>query len=181
MAIKTIANLIWTNIATNIFVGTRSWGSGSELPPNLQKRETSSSTANDQAFVPVTVYEQQIRYHWPFAIPALLTLLLFILVLFAAMLSLLSGKGLPARVRHYLVHLSSGRLSAGIQHPGECHKEAPTNQWIARAGKRQTDLQGYGIHAIGIEGAAAPFLGQYDHMTNGLPTSEKRISTISET
>ncbi len=174
-AMSTIPNLIWTDLAANMFVGTRSWNSGKALPANLQKRDTTSNIQSSDGLVPVTIYERQIKYHWPFAIPALLALLLFLLVILAAQVSLLSGKGHPARVRQYLFHLSSGRLLGERYHPGECDKMAPTNEWIARVGKRPFELQTYSVSHVGGMGAAnTPFLGQHDHMASSLASDEKK-------
>ena len=141
--VSTIPNLIWTDIATNMFVGTRSWGTGSAPPPNLQKRDESSSTANGQMLVPVTVFDREIRYHWPFAVPALLSLLLSVLVTSAALLSVVFGKGAPGRVRYYLYRLSSGRLLGSTRYPEDCDSLAPTRLWISRVGEKPCDLEVY--------------------------------------
>lgn len=126
-----------------MLIGTRSWASGKALPSNLQKRDESSSGGDESTTVPITVYNRRIRYHWPFAIPAFLSLFLFAAVLFAALVSFLSGRGVPARVRHYLFHLSSGRLLGAMQYPGDCDRRAPTKEWIARVGSKPSDLQYY--------------------------------------
>lgn len=175
---KTIPNLIWTDLAANMLVGTRSWGSGTELPPNLQKRDGASGNNISQGLVPVTVYEQQIRYRWVFAIPAFLALLLFVLVLLAAMVSVLSRRGLPARVRYYLFHLSSGRLLAENQYPGECDKLAPTNQWLARVGKRPSSLASSSfVNHTSDEAVTSMMLGP-SHMASGATANEKHDETI---
>ena len=177
--VKTIPSLIWTDLAANKFVGARSWSSRTGLPPNLlQKRDGTGSSDGDQTLVPVTVYERQIRYHWLFAIPACLALLLFFVVLVAALVSVLSGKGLPARVRHYLFHLSSGRLLGEMQHPGECDKLASTNEWLARVGKRPADLRNYVSHEKCVGAAAAPFLGKTGHTASS--TDNKQDGTVTE-
>jgi len=124
-----------------MLIGTKSWGSGKALPPNLQKRDGSSGGGDEKTTVPITVYNRRIQYHWPFAIPAFLSLFLFGVVIFAAVVSFLSGRGVPARVRHYLFHLSSGRLVGAMQYPGECDIRAPTNEWIARVGSKASDLR----------------------------------------
>ncbi|EXJ74703.1 uncharacterized protein A1O5_01397 [Cladophialophora psammophila CBS 110553] len=189
-----IPNLVWTDIAANMLVGTRNWNSGNGLPANLQKRDDdgTSGGGSDQALVPVTVYQQRIRYHWPFAIPAFLALALFLAVLLAAFISVLSGRGLPARVRHYLFHLSSGRMLGDIQYAGECDKLAPTNEWLARVGGRRSDLHACASHkasdvsgSIGIGAPTSPFLGQqYYHMASrmtGGMTDEKQQRMVTET
>ena len=168
--------------AANMLVGTRSWDSGKALPPDLQEPDVAGSIESNDGLVPVTVYERQIRYHWPFAIPALLALLLFILVLLAALVSLLSGKGVPVRVRHYLFHLSSGRLLGQAQYPGECDKLAPTNQGIAIVGKRPSDLQTYYVgRPGGVGGANSPFLDQHDHLASSTASDEKRKVMVTDT
>jgi hypothetical protein len=182
-AMATIPNLIWTDLAANMFVGTRSWTSGNNLPSHLQKRDSTDSVgASTQALVPITVFERQIRYHWPFAIPAFLALLLFGLVLLAALVSVTSGRGLPARVRHYLFHLSSGRLLAEMQHPGQCEKLAPTNEWIARVGRRPSNLTHHGSLAISGTDAASPFLGLgAGHLTGPVGVArEKQHAMVNE-
>ncbi|KIW33695.1 uncharacterized protein PV07_00523 [Cladophialophora immunda] len=184
-----IPNLVWTDIAANMLVGTRSWNSGKKLPANLQKRDDDgpSTSSSDQAIVPVSVYRRQIRYHWQFAIPAFLALGLFLVVLLAALVSVVSGRGLPARVRHYLFHLSSGRMLGEMQYAGECDKLAPTNEWLARVGSRRSDLRAYVSHnASGVSGSngpgipTSPFLGQQYHMASGM-SEEKLKGIASET
>jgi len=155
--VPTILNLIWTDLAANMLVGTKSWNSGNSLPPNLQKRDTTTGSTSS-VLVPVTVYHNQIRYHWPFAIPALVSLLLFAIILASALLLMLLGRGGPARVRYYLFHLSAGRLLSSIQYPGECDRRAPTQEWIARVGRKPSDLHAH----FGVGGLHSPFLG---HMT----------------
>ncbi|KIW86078.1 hypothetical protein Z517_01472 [Fonsecaea pedrosoi CBS 271.37] len=184
-----IPNLVWTDIAANMLVGTRSWNSDDQLPVNLQKRseDGTSSADSDHAVIPVTVYQRRIRYRWRFAIPAFLALALLLAVLLAALVSVLSGRGLPARVRHYLFHLSSGRMLGEIQYTGECDKLAPTNEWLARVGSRRSDLRAYVSHgansASGSGGLAiptSPFLGQQRHMASGMG-EEKMKRMASET
>lgn len=147
-----------------MLIGTRSWSSGSALPPNLQKRDESTVATNGQTSVPVTVYERRIRYHWPFAIPAFLSLSLFIAVLLAALVSTFSGRGAPARVRHYLFHLSSGRLLGSLQYPNEGDRHGPTNEWIARVGNKPIDLQYLGA---GGGHATTPFLNHQPVVGSG--------------
>ncbi|OAP63010.1 hypothetical protein AYL99_02237 [Fonsecaea erecta] len=188
----TIPNLVWTDIAANMLVGTRSWNSGNQLPPNLQKRDDdgTTSTALNQAILPVTIYQRQIRYHWRFAIPAFLALALSLVVLLAALVSAASGRGLPARVRHYLFHLSSGRMLGEMQYAGECDKLAPTNEWLARVGSKHSHLRAYVSHNAsgtgrisgnsGIGTSTSPFPGQHYHMAHSV-SEEKQKGMVTET
>ena len=145
-----ILNLIWTDIAANALVGTKSWNSGSKLPPNLQKRsaETTSSTSadaqNSPVMIPVTIYTYQIRYHWVFAIPAALLLLLALLILGGAGAFALVGHATSSRVREYLFHLSAGRLLAGQVYPGVVDGQAPAKIWVAEVGLKHVRLDSDG-------------------------------------
>lgn len=65
-----VMNLMWTDIAANYLMGTRSWNRASGwLPPNLQvpmiKKLQAESTSGDdgQTRVHVQVYQRKIRYH----------------------------------------------------------------------------------------------------------------------
>ncbi len=142
-----VMNLMWTDLAANYLIGTRSWNRASDwLPPNLQdpkykKRQAVSIADEDgQIRVPVQVYQRKIRYHWYFAIPALASLLLVALIVVGAFLLMVFGRGTPSRIDHYLVHLSSGRLLGSMQYPSE-DKDAPTIEWIIKVGRKQSDLQ----------------------------------------
>lgn len=134
-----IINLVWTDIAANSLVGTKSWIPGSDLPPNLSKRD---GLAGDDAAVrvPVTVYEHRIRYRWLFAIPAAIVLFLAALVALNALIFALLGRTGPSRVRRYLLPLSAGRIFTNFLYPGVCNGQAPTRIWIDGVGNKQVTL-----------------------------------------
>lgn len=138
--VPTIMNLIWTDLAANLMTGTRSWNTGPSLPPNLQKRDSSSS-GSSQNLVSVTIYRDAIRYHWPYAIPALLALALVGLITITAVFMMFSKRGAPARIQYYARHLSAGRLLGSLNYPGESDREAPTKEWIAVTGRKESDLR----------------------------------------
>ena len=134
-------NLIATDFFANALHGTRSWNSGDPLPPNLQRRDDSSaSTSSSGPLVPVQVYSHQIRYNWLFAIPALLLLLLSTLVLIVSFFLTLTGRTGPGKIKHYMSHLSTGRLFTTYLYPGECDGLAPTRLWIKRVGWKMVRL-----------------------------------------
>ena len=163
----TVMNLIWTDIAANYLMGSRSWNTKADwLPPNLQdpkykKRQAVSASDEDgQTRVPVQVYHRTIRYQWYFAIPALTSLLLVGMVVAGAFLLMVFGRGTPSRIDHYLVHLSSGRLLGSMQYPRE-NKEAPTSEWITRVGRKQSDLHRLDAAYDGsISTGLSPFFAQ---------------------
>jgi hypothetical protein len=145
-----ILNLIWTDIAANALVGTKSWNSGSKLPPNLQKRgaKTTSSASTDArnspVMVPVTIYTYQVRYHWVFVIPAALLLLLALLILGVAGAFALTGHATFSCVREYLFHLSAGRLLARQVYPGAVDGQAATKIWVDNVGLKHVRLDSDG-------------------------------------
>ncbi|ERF69815.1 hypothetical protein EPUS_08016 [Endocarpon pusillum Z07020] len=134
-----IINLVWTDIAANSLVGTKSWISGSALPPNLAKRDGSLSN-NAAVDVPVTVYEHQIRYRWVFAIPAAIVMFLAALIGLAALMFALMGKARPSHIRHYLFQLAPGRILTNFLYPGVCSGNAPTRIWIDQVGRNSVTL-----------------------------------------
>lgn len=113
-----IMNLIWTDLAANALMGTRGWVENRTLPPNLQgedmkqKKDLISNNTTDamSSRVLVRVYVRQTHYRWLYSIPAGLTLLLAATVCAATLAAILSGKGTIKRMKHYLNHLSVGRL-----------------------------------------------------------------------
>jgi hypothetical protein len=164
-----ILNLIWTDLAANNLIGSRSWNTKSLFPANLQdpgnKKRQSAGTSEDigdDARVPVKLYARRIRYRWYFAIPAILSLLLIALICSAAVLLFIFRRGTPERIDHYLTHLSSGRLLGAMQFPNE-DKAAPTSEWIRSVGRQKSDLDKmYPAYRgeISTTGGLSPYFGQ---------------------
>lgn len=111
-----IPNLIWTDIAANLVLGTRSLA-GANGNRTLERRDEEGNAAS----VPlVTTYERRIRYRYVYGIPAFLALALASLILVSSFLLAVLG---PARVgflRVVLEETSVGRLLvAGEKGAGE--------------------------------------------------------------
>jgi hypothetical protein len=141
-----IMNLIWTDLAANALVGTRGWVDNRVLPPNLQseetlrKRDISSSTSTTAASrVSVRAYVRRTRYHWLYAIPAGLTLLLVVVICVAALVAVVSGKGNVRRIRHYSDSLSAGRLLVALK-TGVRDFESSSAEWLKVSGRRRMSL-----------------------------------------
>ncbi|KIY01016.1 uncharacterized protein Z520_03682 [Fonsecaea multimorphosa CBS 102226] len=103
-----ILNLIWTDVAANSVVGTRSL-----QPPQqqtLQKRDGSSSQDDTTVLVPVTVYERRVRYHLIYGIPAIMTAFGTFCVLITVLVVLCLGRAGTTKMRRYLDRTSPGRL-----------------------------------------------------------------------
>lgn len=142
-----ILHLIWTDIAANWMQGSKSWVSlTGNANSTLAKRDSLAKGNQGQTLVPVRVYRKQVQYHWLYAVPAVMAVGLFLVVLLGAVcLSMIRGG--PGRIRHYLNHLSSGRLLAAEQYPGQAEKMAPTKIWLMQVGKNLVDIvQPYGVN-----------------------------------
>lgn len=141
-----IANLIWTDLATNYFTGTRSWLTPRDyMPPNLVKRQDGGSSSTDPDedtgdVVPVQVYVRRLRYHWVYGIPAFLVLLLSVAIVGAAGIATISGRGSISRLRHYMWSLSPGRMFGAFLFPQDGDLYAATTTWIDNIGGRKVRI-----------------------------------------
>ncbi|KAF2477234.1 uncharacterized protein BDR25DRAFT_165332, partial [Lindgomyces ingoldianus] len=100
-----IINLMWTDIAANAVVGTKSQ-LPSESLHNLGKRAGAKATA----LVPVTIYTRRIRFHPAYGVPAFLVLALCALVVFMSFGLMLLGRATPSAMRRNLNQTSAGRI-----------------------------------------------------------------------
>lgn len=101
---KNVPNLIWTDLAANSVLGTR--GMHTQRTDNsIQKRAESDK---DDLY-PVTTYHQRIRYRLPYAIPAIIVLLLTAVILFFTLLSCLRRSGIN-KMDRFLKKTSQARL-----------------------------------------------------------------------
>lgn len=125
-----IPNLIWTDTAASAIVGTKGvLGPGNTAQQNL---------------VPllVTPTVSKIQYHYPFAIPALLTALMLVLISLIALATMcFSGAGI-GRMRLHLQQLSPGRIYTTFLYPGSGGLTMGTKEWRTRYGKKVVDLSG---------------------------------------
>jgi hypothetical protein len=141
-----IMNLIWTDFAANALIGTRGWLDDRTLPPNLRgdsslrRRSNSSSTiSGTRSRVAVRPYIRRTHYHWLYAIPAGLTLLLATVICATALVAVVSGKGTISRVRYLLNSLSSGRLLVALK-TGVSDFELRTTEWLEASGREKMSL-----------------------------------------
>lgn len=132
-----ILNLLFTDYAANDLVGTRSHLTTSDLPPNLQKRDTSASTQDDKmqaGKVPVHLYRRVIRYRYLYGIPALVCVVVVAAILVSTIIALLTGRGSIERVKRYLWRLSAGRIMIAFIYPESKHLYSDTKEWIQGVG-----------------------------------------------
>jgi hypothetical protein len=140
-----ILNLIWTDIAANAVVGTKSWLPSPPLT-DLQKRQDQSSQV---AQVPVTVYSSRIQYNWLFAIPALVALAISGLIGLTTLALMVVGHARPSKMKRYLNALSPGRILATFVYPNECDQQVATTTWLQTVGSKKIALPKHGLPTTG--------------------------------
>ena len=125
-----IPSLIWTDNAASAVVGTK----GVLGPGNTAQRN----------LVPlaVTPTVSRIKYHWPFAIPALLVaLLLLIITVLAITTALFHGAGF-VRMRRHLQQISPGRIYTTFFYPEDAPMTLSSKDWSKQLGGKEIDLSG---------------------------------------
>jgi hypothetical protein len=142
----TMLNLIWTDLAANALVGTKSWLPQDPLPPNLQngvpairrRAEISTSTTAD---VPVQTFHRAIRYRWRYGIPAFLAAFVVACILVATMGAVVFRRGTPQLVGQYLTSLSAGRLLTHFLLP-KASSSGDTKDWASMTGAVKVSVLG---------------------------------------
>lgn len=147
-----ILNLIWTDLAANLVLGTRSLQAGATA--KHRRDETSSA---ELKLPQVTTYARRVKYKYPYGIPAFLALALTILSALATAYFTIFGHAKPSTMRSLLQHTSAGRLlsshnthgaiSTRTDHQGCGESEEsfvdlsePTKKWIKGHGKKEFTL-----------------------------------------
>jgi hypothetical protein len=136
-----ILNLIWTDIAANMVVGTKG------LQPHKDSNRKHDSTASSQAKAPpVTNYTRRVKYKYVYGIPAFLTLVLFAAAILSTILAALFSGAKLSTMRTVLHYTSAGRFltrqsqehSPSLQDDG--YSDLPTDVWVHGAGQQQFTL-----------------------------------------
>lgn len=97
-----ILNVVWTDWAANTVVGSR--GIHTNGSATLHKR---SSTSQD--LYPVINYHRRIRYHLPYAIPAIVALFFAALILVGTVVACFGDSG-PRKMKRFLMKTSPARI-----------------------------------------------------------------------
>jgi len=124
-----IPNLIFTDTAASAIVGTK----GVLGPRN-------TALQNDVS-ISVTPFTQKVRYHYPFAIPALIVILLLALItLFMAITACISLGGNISRLRLHLKQGAAGRIYTAFLYAGPAVLTMKSKDWSRQLGKKIIDL-----------------------------------------
>lgn len=152
-----ILNLIWTDIAANMVVGTKSLA-----PHENAKRKRDDATGDASTPSPVTNYTRRVKYRNAYGIPAFLSLVLIVACFTSIIYFVLFSGATPSTMRTFLQHTSADRLLTshvgnaghaqrrtgydGYTPPGEGdgYSDAPTKVWLKGAGQRRFTLGGEG-------------------------------------
>jgi len=126
--IAQILNLVWTDIAANDVLGTK--GVAPTQGSNNQKRDITSGGVA----IPVTMYDRQIKYRLPYAVPAIIVLALLVLSSLLTCCAVLFGRASPSKMKRYLNTTSAGRIMTS-NFQGHVDNDISTKHWIASSGK----------------------------------------------
>lgn len=152
-----IPQLVWTDVAANAVVGSRSLQKKTAQPQpqpqqkkmkkkkrNLWKRD---GDADDSDLVPVIVHERRVRYRLVYGIPAFITLACTLVILCLMLLVLLSGNSGTSKMRSLLNKTSQGRILTSRVSPASDSGadevgliSASTKDWIDSVGKKHVTL-----------------------------------------
>lgn len=150
-----VIDLIWTDVAANSVVGTRGQmppgepnGLGPAYEPDKAKRKRAEPASTEEVnLVPIYIYNREVQYRIPYAIPAFIVLGLVLGVLALSITALVSRRAGPARIRWFLTRLSAGRLmttplvrGGGDVSPGE--DKPAKDMWFHGPGKVKVDISG---------------------------------------
>lgn len=146
-----IPNLIFTDTAASAIVGTK----GVLGPGNTA----------DQNVVPifVTPFVMKIRYHYPFAIPALAAALMLVLITLLALGTACFSGASFARMRLRLQQVSPGRIYTTFLYSRPDGLTMRSKDWSKQFGKSIVDLS-----------------GQFPKDANGIQPSEKESSVMEQ-
>jgi len=142
--VSLVLKLIWTDFATNFVTGTK----GIHTPRYQQPGAGNAKRAVDagelaEGQFPVHVMHHRIRYHWYYAIPALLCISVVGLAVFMAFVSMVCGHGTVERLRHFMFNSTSGRVLASFVYPdGAVARDTDTKEWIRVVGHRPVQIFG---------------------------------------
>jgi len=112
-----------------------------------------NATENTVAIL-VTPIISQVKYHWPYAIPALLAALFLLLITLATITNFLFGHNSIARLRLHLQRLSPARIFTTMIYPNEPNGiTMKSKEWAKVAGQTSVDLSGECPMVAGVVGA----------------------------
>ena len=169
-----ILNLIWTDIAANMVVGTKGLEANevSKRAAAHQERRKRDGASNappqHNKMPPITNYTRRVRYKYAYGIPAFIALALAAALFASTLFFALCSGAKPNTIRTILQHTSAGRFltstsqsqshshpafsptstTAYAVHPSSprevIYSNAPTHVWASGAGRKKFTLSAEG-------------------------------------
>jgi hypothetical protein len=182
-----VINLIWTDLAANAVVGTKSWVSGyNPASKPIKKRDNKGS--NDSSMVPVIPYSRVVRYKMQFAIPAFILLALLVSALIAACMMAITRRTSIKRISAYLERLSAGRVMTallerqqGYSSAGGSSVELVGARSISKGQKSSKWIKQHGRTRIDIAGEAPRMAGYNTHEMSNEPEPRDTTAMLEKT
>ncbi|KAF2181144.1 hypothetical protein K469DRAFT_793113 [Zopfia rhizophila CBS 207.26] len=120
--------LVWTDIMASATVGTNSRGA----TPRASAAESSPAAGSTGS---VTVYARRISYDMRYAIPAILLLAAWVMLLLVGFILGVIHRRLPTHLKQLLNDTSVGRVAASATDPsGKAFMRSPTSKWLDAVG-----------------------------------------------
>lgn len=144
-----ILDLVWTDVAANAVVGTKGWGLHSAASVQASHLKRRAAKHPPQPTVPITIYHRRIRFHVPFAVPAIVILVIATTIFVAvAVLASMRKTGFR-RLRVFLDATSVGRTIAMALWPKG--PEEDPKEWFESVCNRHVRVTGEAITAVDYE------------------------------
>lgn len=142
--IEKMLRLIWVDEASNYLVGTKGHHTTKFRQPVPYSANSKRQVGAVLTF-PVHALEHHVRYHWIYAIPALVCTCIVAAALFVALVSMICGQGTIPRLKSYLYAITSGRVMATFVYPdagGTDYRQSDTKTWIKEVGHKPVQIFG---------------------------------------
>lgn len=117
-------------------------GSRSYADADFAKRLLNPVTGPSK-FRPITVFERRIRYHWPFAIPAFIVILAFLITIASAIAVCWTNRFGLGSLRAALHKTSIGRVLGELLYPEVSLLNSNTSAWVHNVGKLEVDFSNH--------------------------------------
>ena len=143
-----LINLVWTDVAANAVVGTRGQVPRPD-PPGLgpaydvgKAEKEKRAEGDEDAMVPIHIFNRRVKYKFPYAIPAFVVLALVLATASFVFVAVVFRGATPRRMRMFLTRLSAGRVMTAtlLQEGGK--GDAPTQRWLDTQGRVPVDISG---------------------------------------
>lgn len=129
---KEMINLIITDLLAAATVGTKS--TISKVPARADSLAVEDSPRGTPSGILVAKYRKAIVYNFYYAIPAFIVLLMWAVIIAAALFMWVFSHFNMQTMRQVLNQTSTGRLVTNLRHPEVCGPAAKTTEWQRSAG-----------------------------------------------